>query len=132
MLHAVQAPMLKLVAVAAASVAAVAGYSATKNCCSHTQRLALHAPVKPHAIYLTAWDEGDVTVKLDDEGPYRITFKMRATLRDTCVWEATETLIPLDKETYSYSYDEEMLYCAPGAEPMYVPTPRTGFVTVED
>jgi len=125
--------MLKLVAVAAASVAAVAGYSATKSSSGpHTQRLALHAPVNPHCIYITAWEDGDVSVKLDDAGPYRITFKNRATLRDTCVWEATETLIPIDKETYSYSYDEEMLYCAPGAEPMYVATPRTGFVTVED
>ena len=132
MLHAVQAPVLKLALVAAAGIAAVAGYGVTKSSHEVTQRLALHAPIKPHAIYLTAFDDGDVTVKLDDARPHKITFKIRGTLRDTCEWEATEILIPIDDKTYSYSYDEEMLSCAPGAEPEYVATPRTGLVTVED
>jgi hypothetical protein len=132
MLHAVSAPVLKLVAVGALGTAAVVGF--TPKTCEKgpiTQRLSLHAEVLPHAIYLTAFHDGDVTVTLDNDRPHRITFRMRATLDDTCKWEATEILLPLDDKTYSYSYDEVMLSCDPGAEPRYIPTPRTGTVTVE-
>jgi hypothetical protein len=132
MLHAVQAPVAKLVAVAVASVAAVAGFAPKDTSSPITQRLSLHAPVLPHAIYLTAFHDGDVTVKLQDSKPHRITFRMRATLDDTCQWEATEVLLPINDKTYSYSYDEVMLGCDPGAEPRYIATPRIGTVTVED
>jgi len=133
MLHAVQAPVLKLVMVGAAGIAAATGYSMTRTP-SHevTQRLALHAPINPNFIYLTAWDHGDVSVTLDSDRPHRITFTIRGVLPDACEWEATEVLLPIDAKTYSYSYDEEMLGCAPDAEPRYVATPRTGLVTVED
>jgi hypothetical protein len=132
MLHAVQAPVLKLIAVAGASVAAVAGFSG--KTCSHevTQHLVLHAPEKPNAIYLTAFENDRTTVTLESAGAYRITFQTRATLPDSCEWITTEVLVPLDDERYAYSYDERMLSCAPGAEPRYVATPRTGLVTVED
>jgi hypothetical protein len=134
MLHAVSAPVLKLVAVGALGTAAIVGFGPTK--CEKSgpviQRLSLHAPVLPNAIYLTAFHDGDVTVKLDSDGPHKITFRMRATLDDTCKWEATEILIPRDDKTYDYSYDEIMLGCDPGAEPRYVATPRVGTVTVED
>jgi hypothetical protein len=134
MLEAVQAPVLKLAAVAVASVAALAGFAPKHKCSGDavTQRLSLHAPVLERAIYLTAFHDGDVTVKLDNAKPHRITFRMRATLDDTCQWEATEVLLPMDDKTYSYSYDEVMLSCAPGAEPRYIATPRAGHVTVED
>ena len=58
MLHAVSAPVAKLVAVAVASVAAVAGFAPKDTSGPITQRLALHAPVLPHAIYLTAFHDG--------------------------------------------------------------------------
>jgi hypothetical protein len=133
MLHAVQAPVAKLVAVAVASIAAVAGFAPkAKSSGPVTQNLALHAPVLEHAIYLTAWQDGNVTVKLDEAKPHRITFRMRATLDDSCKWEATEVLLPINDKTYSYSYDEVMLSCDPGAEPRYIATPRIGTVTVED
>lgn len=133
MLHAVQAPVLKLIAVAGASVAAVAGFSG-KTCCSQevTQHLLLHAPEKPNAIYLTAFENDRTTVTLKEAGSYRITFQTRATLPDTCEWIATEVLVPIDEDRYAYSYDEQMLSCEPGAEPRYIATPRTGLVTVED
>jgi len=133
MLHAVQTPVLKLAMVGAAGIATMAGASALQTP-SHAvrQHLALHAPVRPGAIYLTAFADGDVTVQLADSRPYRITFTITATLPDRCDWQATEVLDPIDATTYAYSYDEEMLGCAPGAEPQYIPTPRTGTVTVED
>jgi len=133
MLHAVQAPVLKLIAVAGASVAAMVGFSG-KTCCTDevTQHLVLYAPEKPGAIYLTAFENDHATVTLKEAGSYRITFQTRATLPDTCEWIATEVLVPLDERRYAYSYDERMLSCDPGAEPRYVATPRTGLVVVED
>lgn len=133
MLHAVQAPVLKLVAVAAASAAAIAGFGGSK--CDKgdvTQHLVLYAPEKPHAIYLTAFENDHATVTVKEAGSYRIMFQTRATLSDSCRWLATEILTPIDDHRYAYSYDEEMLSCDPGAEPQYVATPRTGVVVVED
>jgi hypothetical protein len=133
MLQAVQAPVLKLIAVAGASVAAIAGFGGTHKCSNEiTQNLTLFAPEKPGAIYLTAFENDHATVTLKEAGSYRITFQTRATLPDTCEWIATEVLVPIDESRYAYSYDEQMLSCDPGAEPRYVATPRTGLVVVEE
>jgi hypothetical protein len=132
MLQAVQAPVLKLIAVAGASVAAMAGFGGTKSSNEITQHLVLFAPEKPGAIYLTAFEDDHATVTLKEAGSYRITFQTRATLPDTCEWIATEVLVPISDDRYAYSYDEQMLSCDPGAEPRYVATPRTGVVVVED
>ncbi len=132
MLHAVQAPVLKLVAVALASAAAIAGFGGTKSTGDVTQNLVLYAPEKPNAIYLTAFENDHATVTVKEAGSYRITFQTRATLPDTCEWIATEVLVPIDDHRYAYSYDERMVKCEPDAEPRYVATPRTGVVVVED
>lgn len=101
--------------------------------CSHTpqkmHRLTLDAPVAPYAIYLTAWDEGDVWMPVDPSMHQTITFTTRATISDGCRWMGTEVLEPLDDTHFAYSYDETILECAPDATP-YVKTPRTGIVTV--
>jgi hypothetical protein len=134
MLHAVQAPLLKLIAVGAVGTAAIAGFGGSK--CSKgevTQHLVLHAPKKAHAIYMTAFNENnEATVTVKEAGAYRITFQTRATLPDSCRWIATEVLTPINDSQYEYSYDEEMLSCDEGAEPMYVATPRSGVVYVAD
>ncbi len=132
MLHAVQAPVGKLIAVALASAAAIAGFGPSKDTGDITQHLVLYAPEKPHAIYLTAFENDHATVTVKEAGAYRITFQTRATLPDTCEWLATEVLVPIDDQRYAYSYDEQMLSCDPGAEPRYIATPRTGVVVVED
>jgi hypothetical protein len=92
-------------------------------------RLVLDAPVDPYAIYLTAWEDGDVWMPIDPSLHQTITFTTRATISDGCRWMGTEVLEPLDNMHYAYSYDETILECAPDATP-YVKTPRTGIVTV--
>jgi len=92
-------------------------------------RLALDAPVEQYAIYLTAWEDGDVWMPIDTNLHQTITFTTRATISDGCRWMGTEVLEPIDETHYAYSYDETILECAPDAVP-YVKTPRVGVVTV--
>lgn len=98
---------------------------------SVTRRLALHTEILPHAIYLTAWRDGDVSFTFPDSKLHPITFYNRASLSDGCRWLATETLTPIDGKTFYYDYSETVLDCDPGASPGYYKTPRTGLVTVE-
>ncbi len=92
------------------------------------QRLVLHAPERPRALYLTAWNEGDVFVTLRDGQPHAMTFKTRAFINDGCEWRATERLFPTSETHYTYTYEEEILSCDPGATPA-LKTPRVGYVT---
>src|SRR5262245_2209032 len=118
MLQAVEAPVFKLAAVAGAALAFGAVFSAFGIPATHdavVQRLELHAPVLEHAIYLTAWERGDVFVTLPDGRARSLTFKTRAFISDGCEWLATEQLVPDGKDRYWYSYDEEILSCEPGS-----------------
>lgn len=126
MLHAVEAPVLKLAAVAGAAL--LVGAFAGHRDHSVTQRLELHAPKRCHAVYDTAWAKGDVYVTLADGKPKPLVFQQRGH-HWGCEWRATETLIPDGPNRYYYSYDEEKLWCAPDAEPS-ITTPRTGYVLV--
>jgi hypothetical protein len=99
------------------------------NMTSH--RLVLHTVTEPNAIYLSAWRKGDVNVQFENGELRPITFRVRATIPDGCRWEGTETLVPMDDHTFTYSYDDRQLSCPEGVEPMYRPTPRVGLVTVE-
>ena len=94
------------------------------------QRLSLHAPEEPHALYLTAWSDGDVYITLHDGKMKPLEFQTRAFINDGCEWLATETLVPDGTNRYAYSYDETILSCEPGATPARK-TPRVGYVTVE-
>ena len=96
-----------------------------------SHRLVLHTVSEPAAIYLSAWRNGDVNVQFENGELRPITFKVRATIPDTCRWEGTETLIPIDDKSFSYSYEDRQLSCPEGVEPQYRPTPRVGIVTVE-
>jgi hypothetical protein len=93
-------------------------------------RLVLHAPVRAHAIYLTAWSAGDFMYPVDVDDLQPIRFAMKAYISDGCEWLGEETLIP-DGDRYAYSYDETILSCDPGATPA-IKTPRTGFVTIDE
>ena len=102
----------------------------------HWQRLALHTTARPHAIYFSAWGDGDghagiVHIKRTDGALHPIRFTTRASVSDGCRWLGTETLLPIDNRTYSYSYEETILDCDPDAKPA-LKTPRTGYVTIED
>jgi hypothetical protein len=127
MLQAVEAPLLGMVAVAGVA-AAVAAFAMPAKHDDVVQRLVLHAPERPHALYLTAWAEGDVYVTLRDGTPRPLTFQTRAFINDGCEWLATERLYPTADNRYSYSYDEQILSCEPGATPA-LRTPRVGYVT---
>ena len=128
MLQAVEAPVLKLAAVAGVALA-VAAFAPRAHDHSVVQRLELHAEILPRAIYLTAWDQGDVFVTLPDGHARSMTFKTRAFISDGCEWLGIEQLVPDGKDRYFYSYDEEILSCEPGAIPA-LKTPRTGYATV--
>lgn len=129
MLHALSAPFFKSVLIGGALLGVGIGATAIKPERT-TKRLVLHAPVEANAIYLSAWDEGDV--QLNIKGALRpMTFEIRASINDGCRWLGVETLIPIDEKTFAYDYDEYILECEPGAEP-YRKTPRKGVVTVED
>jgi hypothetical protein len=129
MLQAVEAPLLKMAAIAGAGllVAAFAGTRAHDN--GVVQRLELHAPEEPNALYLTAWSDGDIYVTLHDGRMKPMEFQTRAFINDGCEWLATETLVPDGGSRYAYSYDETILSCEPGATPARK-TPRTGYVLV--
>jgi len=126
-LHAVEAPVLKLAAVAGAAllVGAFARPSPTHEV---RQRLVLHAPSRCNAVYDTAFENGEVMVTLPDGQPRTFVFIQRGH-HWGCDWRATETLIPDGPNRYYYSYDEEKLGCSPDAEPSIV-TPRSGYALV--
>jgi len=128
---AVQAPVLKLLAVGGASLALAIGAMHPAHSHRTTHRLSLDAPVEPNAIYITAWAHGDVTITRDDAHPRAFVIMSRARIPDGCTWQGIERLVPIDARHYSYSYDEAIVSCEPDAIP-YVKTPRTGLVTVED
>lgn len=127
MLQAVEAPLLKMVAVAGIALAAAAFVGTKTHDEGTVQRLVLHAPNNPHYLYLTAWSDGDVYVTLRGDEPRPMTFKTRAFINDGCEWLATERLVPTGESRYAYSYSEEILSCEPGAKPA-IKTPRTGWV----
>ena len=127
MLQAVEAPLLKMVAVAGMAFAAAAFVGTNHHDEGTVQRLVLHAPNNPHYLYLTAWSDGDVYVTTHGSEPRPITFHTRAYINDGCEWLATERLVPTGAHRYAYSYSEEMLACEPGAKPA-TKTPRTGWV----
>jgi hypothetical protein len=113
-------------------------YGASRHHCTRStesvqkmHRLALDAPVEPYAIYLTAWEDGDVWMQLDPSLHQTLTFSTRATISDGCRWLGTEVLEPLDDTHYAYSYDETILECAPDSVP-YIKTPRVGIVTIAE
>ena len=127
MLQAVEAPLLKTVAVAGMALAAVAFVGTRHHDEATVKRLVLHAPEQPHALYLTAWSDGDVYVHMRSDEPHPLTFQTRAFINDGCEWLATERLVPTGPTRYAYSYSEEILSCEPGAHPA-IKTPRTGWV----
>lgn len=127
MLQAVEAPLLKMVAVAGMAFAAAAFVGHKTSDEGTVKRLVLHAPERPHALYLTAWSDGDVYITMRGGEPRPITFQTRAYINDGCEWLATERLVPTGPDRYAYSYREDILSCQPGAHPA-TKTPRTGWV----
>jgi hypothetical protein len=130
MLQAVEVPLLKAALVGAAVLGGMFALAPAQPT-TVVQRLELHAPEEPGALYLTAWDQGDVFVRLADGKARPLKFQTHAFINDGCEWLATERLVPTGPDRYAYSYDEEILSCQPGATPARK-TPRTGFVVVID
>lgn len=129
-LHAVEAPVLKLAAVAGAALL-VGAFAATPRPTHEVrQRLELHvpAPERCNTVYDTAFENGYVTVALPDGKPRTFVFINRGH-HWGCEWRATETLIPDGPNRYYYTYDEEKLDCSPDAEES-VTTPRSGYALV--
>jgi hypothetical protein len=136
MRQALVAPVLKSVVLGGILLAVGVIHARTTRHHHHHHRLVLHTTARPHAIYFSAWGDGDghagvVHVNLADSGLRPITFNTKASVSDGCRWLGTETLVPIDAHTYSYSYNETILDCDPDAMPA-LKTPRTGYVTVED
>jgi hypothetical protein len=126
MLQAERAPLLKVGLVGGAAV--LAGMLFAMKPDPVTQRLRLHAPKRPHAIYATQWERGDITITLPDGEPRTMIFH-KQDHQWGCDWISTETIVPDGPGRYWYSYDEVKLECEPGAPPS-ITTPRTGYVEV--
>jgi len=131
MQQALTAPIFRSVVLGGLVLSLGAVHVGTTSSNSVTRRLVLHAVEEPNAIYLSAWDEGDVKVTFDAAELHPLTFEMRASVYDGCRWLGTETLVPIDDRSYAYDYSETILSCNKGAVPLRK-TPRTGIVTVED
>lgn len=130
-MQAIEVPVLKATMVAALAFGAFAIPHSTHHCKSAEQHLlVLHAPVRPHAIYLTAWSAGDFMYPVDADNLQPLHFAMKARITDGCEWLGEETLIPRGDHRYAYSYEETILSCEPGATPA-LKTPRTGYVTID-
>jgi hypothetical protein len=127
MFQAVEAPLLKVAAVAGAAVLA-AMFAYTPHSHASVQHLRLHAPKRPHAIYATQWERGDISVTLPDGEPRTMVFH-KTEQAWGCTWTSTETIVPDGPNRYWYSYDEEKLECDPCAPPS-ITTPRVGYVEV--
>lgn len=127
MLQAVELPLVKMGVLGVAALAGMLALAPHDH--SRVQRLQLVAPEEPGAIYLTAWDHGDVYVRLADGTSRPMMFQTHAFISDGCEWLATERLVPDGADRYAYSYDEEILSCEPDAVPARK-TPRTGTVFV--
>jgi hypothetical protein len=134
MRQAFEAPVLRFTVIAGLLLATGLMLARTKHH-HHHHRLALHTTARPRAIYFSAWGDGDGhngVVRLHHTDALQpITFHTRASVNDGCRWLGTETLVPIDEHTYSYSYAETILDCDPDAKPA-IKTPRIGYVTVED
>jgi len=127
---AVSVPSLRWLLLAGA-LAGAGVLLATTAPCPTPHRLRLYAVDEPDAVYLSAFRNGDIVVRFDAEAMSTITIEIKARVSDGCTWLGTETLEPIDPSMFTYSYDETILSCAPGAKPSRM-TPRTGIVTVED
>lgn len=131
MLQALTAPAFKSVVFGGALLAASAVMVAPEGKPTvTTHRLVLHAVEEPNALYLTAWEHGDVTIRFEEGRLRPLTFTTRAWITDGCKWQGTETLVPIDGHSFAYDYSETILECAPDAVPAYK-TPRKGLVTVD-
>jgi hypothetical protein len=128
MLFAVEAPVLKSMAVAGAALLVGALAIADHDDNTKTMRLRLHAPKQCGAVYDTAWAKGDVRVEATSV-PQQLVFKQRG-FHWNCMIEATEVLTPISADRYHYSYDEDILWCRGDARDYVLETPRQGYVRV--
>lgn len=128
MLHAVEAPVLKLAAVAGAAL--LIGAFATPRDHKVVQRLELQAPELPRAIYESAWNDGDIRITLPHGKAEPRIFYTRS-FHWGCEWLSIETIRPDGADRYFYTYDEEKLSCAEDAPPS-IATPRVGYAYVVD
>ena len=129
MLHAVEAPVLKLAAIAGPALM-VGAFSSSEPSPSVTQRLELHAPSRPRSIYESVFNHGDIRLHLPDGKPRELTFKKRSFHYD-CEWLSVEHLIPDGPNRYLYTYDEWKVRCDP-TDIISIATPREGYVIVID
>ena len=132
MLQAIEAPVLKLTALAgvALAVGVMAPHHARHERTNSPHHLTLHAPVNPSATYWTVFDNGPVDLMLP-EGVFQIEVTGRFV--DGCDWRGIETFTPLNAHRYAYSYDEQLVGCGPGGDPSNtIKTPRTGYVSVDE
>ncbi len=90
----------------AAGIVAMLALAPSIESAAVTQRLRLHAPSEPCAVYATQWKHGDLTITLPDGEPRSMTFHKRERAWG-CEWRSTEHLVPDGPNRYFYSYDEE-------------------------
>jgi hypothetical protein len=131
MLQAIEAPVLKLAAVAGALLAASAFIPHHKSVeIARPHHLTLHAPVNPYATYWTVFDNGPVDLMLPD-GVFQIEVTGRYI--DGCDWKGIETFTPVNAQRYAYTYDEQLVGCGPDGDASHtIRTPRAGYVSIDE
>ena len=132
MLQALEAPVLKLAAVAGVALlaSALVPHHSHHEAAKRPHHLTLHAPINPHATYWTVFDNGPVDMMLPD-GVFQIEVTGRYI--DGCDWKGIETFTPVNEHRYRYTYDEELVGCGPDGDPSYtIRTPRAGYVSVDE
>lgn len=131
MLQAIEAPVLKLAAVAGVALLASAfiPHHSHREAAKHAHHLTLHAPINPSATYWTVFENGPVDMMLPD-GVFQIEVTGRYI--DGCDWKGIETFTPVNDHRYSYTYDEELVGCGPDGDPSNtIKTPRAGYVSID-
>lgn len=132
MLQAIEAPVLKLAAVAGMALlaSAVIPHHGHHEAVKRPHHLTLYAPSNPNFTYWTVFDSGPVDMMLPD-GVFQIEVTGRFV--DGCDWKGIETFTPVNAHRYSYTYDEELVGCGPDGDPSHtIKTPRIGYVTVDE
>jgi hypothetical protein len=132
MLQAIEAPVLKLAAVAGAllAVTAFVPHHAHDAQAKRPHHLTLHAPVNPNATYWTVFGNGPVDLMLPD-GEFQI--EVTGHYIDGCDWKGIETFTPVSEHRYAYTYDEALVTCGADGDASYtIKTPRAGYVSVDE
>jgi hypothetical protein len=94
-------------------------------------QLVLNADREPYELeyFGSQWSNGPVLLDHDASDGRRVQYVHRFPFVDGCWWESTETLVPMSKTQYRYTYSDRIVSCSEDANEG-IPSTRTGIVNV--